>query len=221
MAPEGKAASARSRGDRGEVPAPPQTQRAQPDLIRQPRSSGSIYRVSGRCSRLPPVASSARREAQRHQPSRHCHAAHRARTSPRVRRRCCARRPPRALCAAPRLAHQRRRVHYSAARFAPCMSMARPNRKGRHPYRRLTPRLKKRGRPLDVALALRHNAQGPASTAHAATRSSRGELGRPRTLGLWSVRLSTGRSCTPKGGRARVYPVPREGLARPARGERA
>jgi hypothetical protein len=68
-----------------------------------------------------------------------------------------------------------------------------------HPYRRPTPRLKKRGRPLDVALALWHNAQGPASTAHAATRSSRGELGRPRTLGMWSVRLPTGRSCTSKG----------------------
>ena len=83
-------------------------------------------RLSGRCSRSPPVASSARREAQRHQPSRHCHAVHRARKSPLARRRRCALRLPGAPCAAPRLAHQRRRVHHSTARFAPCTSTARP-----------------------------------------------------------------------------------------------
>ena len=117
----------------------PQTRRAQPSLIRQPRSSGSIYRLSGRCSRLRPVASSARREAQRHQPSRHCHAAHRARTSPRLRRRCCARR--RLERRAQLLDSLIRDVVFITQRRGshPVCRRHGSNRKGRHPWRRPSP----------------------------------------------------------------------------------
>jgi hypothetical protein len=75
-----------------------------------------------------------------------------------------------------------------------------------HPYHRPTPRLKKRGRPLDVALALWHNAQGPASTAHAATRSSRGELGRPRPWACGAFDSPQAGPVPLKGGRRGVVP---------------